>query len=215
MEYSDPDENILLEATYSRDSELTVPRPLQIIKRVDPLHDIRSRNTSESSRYSTSTDKSRGSVPSAPEDHLPLVVPRKRLVAGHTAPTKPILLPGEYRYRRTEDKSPSPYSDETTPKPRRPTSCESPARAIPDYLTSVPGLSTKASLLFLQGKRADISPLDEWKLSSSATTSRIPSSNCDISEEGATEHASGTWLLAPKITVTPERKALDEGVTTL
>jgi hypothetical protein len=215
MEYSDAGDNELADSTYLSDPELAIPRPLQIVKRVDRLHDLGSRDASNSSGYSTSTDQSRGSVPARPEDSFPLLIPKKRQVARLVALASPTRQT-EYQSPLREDKPHSPDADEeTTPKPRRSTSCESPGRAVPDYLTRPPALSTKASLLFLKGKRPDISPLDGWKLSSSAASSRLSSSNFDISEHGQDAESSGTYLLAPKITVTSESKALDEGITTL
>jgi hypothetical protein len=47
------------------------------------------------------------------------------------------------------------------------------------------------------------------------TSSRMSSSNFDISEQDITERTAGVCLLAPKITVTPECRALDGGATRL
>lgn len=215
MEYSEAEDSGFGDASYTNDPELAAPRPLQIIKRAETLQDIRNREASGSSSYSVYSHESRGSVPARPEDTFPLVIPKKRQVARTTVLARP-TQPTEY-CRQGEVSTPSPDTDqETTPKPRRSTSCESPSRALPDHLTLAPALSAKASLLFLKGKRPDVAPLDGWNVSSSAASSRVSSSVFDISEQdGVAELTPGAWLIAPKITVTPERRELDEGVTTL
>jgi hypothetical protein len=234
------DECLMPFPVHDIDLDLDVPRPLQIIKCVDRNQDLRqaSRMTSSSSRYSAGTDESLGSAPEPPGGDQPLFIPKKR------RQPVPWTTPGQqaqYQDRpadATPDKTPSSDGDlETTPKPRRSNSCTSPERTT-EYLPP-PTLSTKASLLFLKGRKplgkplnqdnlgthmahlspgpaaVSPSPLDGWRLSSSATSSRISSSNFDISEPEVAIATTGPYLLAPKITVTPECKAIDDEVTTL
>jgi hypothetical protein len=214
MEYSYSADSICLKATPCKDLEPPIPHPLQIIKRVDTRQNIRTREASDSSGYSTYTGKSRGSVPSIPEDHLPLIIPKKRHVVRPIEPQKP-THPAEDRYLQQENKSTSPNTDnEATPKPRRATSCESPAAAAPDYLTELPALANKASMLFLGKRRPKVSlPLNGWVSPETETSSCITSSVFDIPE--VAEPTVTVCLLMPKIRVTPERKVLDEGVTSL
>lgn len=217
MEYSQAGDSALTDPAYTSDPGLAVPRPLQIIKRMGALPDFGNREPSDGSGYSTWTQGSRGSAPARPEDTFPLVIPKKRQVARTPILARP-TQPTEHQRPQGEASPPGPHSDqETTPKPRRSTSCESPSRALPDLLTVGPALSAKASLLFLKGQRPEVSHLDGWKLPSLAASSRASASDFDMSDQhGVAELSTGAYLLlAPKITVTPERRALDDGVTTL
>lgn len=250
MEELDEAERITSFSSYALDPDMIAPRPLQIIKRIDRNQDLRktSRMTSSSSGYSVFTDESLGSVPDPPGGEQRLFIPKKR--------RQPVSWPqpqqSEYQCRPEDVHVPADTDDlDTTPKPRRSNSCESPKRAVPDYLTT-PALSAKASLHFLKENKLPlktlkplkplyeddfgskmaghtssqvaasghthetISPFDDWKNpSSTATSSRISSSNFDISEPDVATSTVGPYLLAPKLTVTPECKVLDDGITTL
>ncbi|KAB5536056.1 hypothetical protein GE09DRAFT_1226811 [Coniochaeta sp. 2T2.1] len=177
------------------DTDVALPRPLQIIKRVDgsqtlrqASHQLTIRTASDSSGYSISTDESsRGSVPDVLGE-LPLVVPKKR--QQFRTINAPVHFPHQYQpvspLRYPEDPT-----DETTPKARRSNSYESPA---PDRI-NIPALSTKASLLFLKQKE-NVPPLDSWNPAPSPGSSRISSSNFDISEPDVKALTAGPCLLA-------------------
>lgn len=123
---------------------LDVPRPLQIIKRVRNFDQSDLDSLRKSSLVSSAvTDESLG-IPFGGDP--PLVIPKKRYVP---QPSPHKARDGNQRLCDITADSDSDL--ETTPRPRRSNSCESPARAPGDFPT--PTLSTKASLLFLKGKK--------------------------------------------------------------
>ncbi|OIW32116.1 hypothetical protein CONLIGDRAFT_712510 [Coniochaeta ligniaria NRRL 30616] len=181
MEYPD---------TCASDPELAVPRPLQIIKRVERSRDLRNRDISTTSGYSTNRDSSHGSFPNLPDGDAALVIPKKRRAPRPFVPSR-----ADFTLPPAEDKTAHLEADkETTPKPRRLTSCDAPERGISECLNARP-LSTMTSLPFLEDKKLrhnpDISPLDGWRLPSSISSSRMPSSNFDNLGQDIAERTAG------------------------
>jgi hypothetical protein len=222
--------------------DLDIPRPLQIIKRADDSRQIDPdtvRKLSQSSVQSSNTDESLGSAPEPPGGDRPLSIPKKRVTTRNiraTAAFQDMSSDSGYGADVSTPEHMDSDVDDTTPKPRRSTSDNSPVRA-PEFFAP-PVLTSKASMLCLRGRkfpgrpRYEALPFHEERVGRGITggstspdpfagcistppTSRISSSNFDISESATSNSLASPYLLAPRVVVTPECKALDDGVSAL
>lgn len=240
---SDTDASIETQPSSISFLDLDIPRPLQIVKKIDDPNRLGHHSSRKKTSWSHSV-VSNDSVSEVPAADWPLSIPKKRFttrdIRNEAASQKSADDSGYSADVSTPGQVDSDV-DETTPKPRRSTSDMSPARA-PEYYPPN-SLTTKASMLCLTGRKfpgrpqfqANLGPLScrpqpdtaqRYNSGSTAAdmcigqtstppTSRISSSNFDLSDTTSTASSAFPFLLVPRVVVTPECQALDVGTSTL